>query len=62
MPDPLTPEELANGWTEEDLRAYQAERDEAVGRVGGFVVTNFDQPRPAIKIENTRKFNPHRWR
>lgn len=60
MPE-LTKEEQANGWTETSLAQYRADRDEAADLKSGNVVTEWDKPRPGVRIENTRQFNPHKW-
>lgn len=57
----LTEAEIANGWTEADVLAYQAERDKAMGLVPGNVVTPFVRPRPAMRIENCQGYDPC-WR
>lgn len=61
MPIELTSDELRNGWTAHDVQAYRAQRDEAVDRVGGNVVTEYRRPPKARTIENARTFDPHDW-
>ena len=57
----LTEAERRNGWTEETLRQYLAERQEAHGLVGGFVPTAMRRADPPLRVETTRGFSPHKW-
>lgn len=55
----LTPEELANGWTEETLASYIKEREQAQA---GIVMFHPDH-RPAARPKwANNKYNPLRWR
>lgn len=54
-----TPEERRNGWTEESLRAYWAQRERAAALV---IQHDPDARKPAQpKIANS-KYSPFRWR
>lgn len=55
----LTDEEKKNGWTEETLRAYVAERERAQAGVVMFEPEYRRTPRP--RWANSR-YNPLRWR
>jgi len=64
-----TAEELKNGWTAEQLKAYHAQRDKACNLVGGNVVTQFVPPKKQPTSEpagywNTRHrpYTPHKWK
>lgn len=55
----LTAAEKRNGWTLASLRAYQRDRDEAVGMVAGNVVTEFKRPKQGPKLEGAGpRYNP----
>ena len=54
-----TPEELKNGWSNEQLQAYIARQNEAALR-RIFGDPSKKKPRRLI-VQNTRTFNPHRW-
>ncbi len=64
MPPRITEEEIRNGWTAEAVAQYRAEREAAVPdhMVPGNVVTEFERPRPPIRIESATSFNPHSYR
>lgn len=66
-----TLDERFNGWTEQSLARYVAERDSAAGLppsrgadiqpyVPGNVVTPFVRPKAETAIENCKRYNPHR--
>ena len=52
----VTPDEEKNGWTDETLRDYLQERDEA----RSVVIDVKNRPkRPAVQ---NNRYRPHRWR
>lgn len=57
----LTDDEKKNGWTAARLTAYHIERDRAADLVGGMVATEYQRPKAAPVIENSRNYNPHKW-
>ncbi len=61
MADDPSPDEARNGWTAESLARYRAEREAASDWVPGNVVTEYKRPKPAVVIENCKRFNPHKW-
>lgn len=54
----LSKEDALNGWTAETLAAYRRERDKVADVVPGNVVTEFRRPKPAMRIEGSRGYNP----
>lgn len=59
----ITPEDIRNGWDRHSLASYHEEREAAAGLVAGNIVTAWDRPRPAIRVENCLKSDPHKyWR
>ena len=60
MPDiELTDEELKNGWTEQTLAAYVADREQAQA---GVVMFNPDYRKPRRPRFANNKYRPHFWR
>ena len=55
----LRPEDAANGWTEESLRAYIASRDIAASRI---ITHDPEARKPAMPKRANSRYNPHRWR
>ena len=52
-------EGVRNGFDEESLAAYLAERDRVAGLCAGNVVTPWQRPKPAIRHESAMKgWNP----
>jgi len=55
----ITKEERANGWDEQSLAAYRRDRDKVADVVAGNVVTEFERPKPAVRIEGAgMAYNP----
>jgi len=50
----ITPDELANGWTEESLKKYQAEREKAA--------LNTVSADKIVRPQSQERFRPLRWR
>ena len=55
----ITPEELKNGWTEQTLAVYVAEREQAQA---GVVMFNPEYRKPQRRKWANNRYNPMRWR
>lgn len=57
----MDPADIRNGWTQESLAAYRAERESVHRLVPGNIVTEFKKPKPAKYLIGAKQFNPLKW-